>query len=163
MTDELSKFVLVGARFNRIVINEEKIGPLATELKVSVERKGPFLSPHKSGDREVIEVAVRVLISASEGTENIVDIECTAGFLGVEPSNDGDIELFQLEIAEVGRGVYWVLRSRLQTLFATTRLHGAALPWDMDKLPFVGSDEVSRKTPKAKKAKGARPTSRQGR
>lgn len=150
MADGLYRFQLVGARFTRIVVDESRIAPDNESFAVSIQRLGPELTEHRSNDRQVIEVGMRLLIQAPENDAPVVDAECRAGFIAATASLDSDLAAFNECIDFYSRATYWILRSRVQTLFATTRLQGAQLPWDTEAFPKVAAAKrrAPRRSPK---------------
>lgn len=156
MNEDLSKFILAGARFNRVIIDEANIGdPGIGELEVKINRGIIGISPHQLDGRPVIEILVQVKITATDQAIPIVDIECTAGFVGGQPSFDGDLEEFKDCRDYYARAVYWIIRSRLQTLAATTRLQLAGLPWDIEPDTAANTEMTAKKSMVKKSAKHA--------
>lgn len=152
MADGLSRFLLVGARFTRIIVDESRIAPDNESFAVNVQRIGPELTEHRSQDRKVIEVGMRLLIQAPDSSAPIVDAECRAGFVAASDDLDGDVDAFNECIDFYARATYWILRSRVQTLFATTRLQGAQLPWDTEAFPAAVAPtrrKAARRAPRA--------------
>lgn len=159
-SEHLELFQLVGARFNRIVVDESRIES-SKELTfgATVLRREPRVSEHRSQDRVVIEIGVRLVVGPPGDEAPVVDIECTAGFISVTEVADGDLQAFQECIDVYSRGLYWILRSRTQTLFAATRLHGAHLPWDVGAFDDEAEAPTLRKKGRVKRSsRPAEPT-----
>lgn len=132
MSADVSKFMLAGARFNKLIVDESSLGdPDNGELEVRVSRVVEGISSHQLEDRPVIEIMVGIVIVATDQSQPLVDIKCTAGFVGVDPTYDGNLDEFEQCRDYYARAVYWIIRSRLQTLAATTRLQLSGLPWDI--------------------------------
>lgn len=155
MNSHLHKFHLVGIRFNKLIVDEvsESLAQ-KQDLHVQIERSKAVVSKHKYGERPVIELKVglssRMPDDAKDAAkEQVFHVECTAGFVGAKESLDGDLDAFAECEEMFARATYWVLRERLDSVFAVTILRSAgAMPWDM--VPS-GSAESAKKTAPAKK------------
>lgn len=158
MTEDLNRFALVGARFNKLLIDESALRNSEVELTVQVQRKEPVISEHRYGDRLVIEFVVRAKIVVPDNEDAVVDIECTGGFVPVDEALDGDLESFKQHSDFYGRALYWVLRSRLQTLLATTRFQWTPLAWDIvdPSVQTENSKEAATKSKKVVKSKNVK-------
>lgn len=156
----LLHFQLVGVRFSKLIVDEGATPLLGgQELTVQIMRSVPELSPHRYSDRPVIELKVGVVATAeSKGAEQTLDkvfhIECTAGFVGSAPDFDGDLDAFKECIEPYARAIYWMLRERLDSVFAVTSMRGTSLPWDINPREMSPADSkvtVSKKRASAKK------------
>lgn len=138
-------FLMVGARFSRIAVDERKVGGAegSYEIAVSIEGRDPTISAHTFGDRPVIEQVVSAS-AVVKGEEEVPDashvffIECTAGFVGTEETFDGDLSLFKAAEAQFARALYWLVRERIQSVFSVTMLRThRQLPWDLLEHQFA--------------------------
>lgn len=134
MSESAYQFVLVGTRFTRLLVDESSIGaPEEGEFEARINRRIPVVSEHKYNERPVIEVAVSIEIKDTSNDKVIVHIECTGGFIGASTDLDGNLDAFKECREFFARALFWIVRSRLQTLSASTRINTAPLPWDYDK------------------------------
>lgn len=132
-------FLMVGARFSRITVDERKVSGTAGkyEIAVSIEGHEPTLSSHTYGDRPVIEqvVSASAVVKGDEQSPDaphVFYVECTAGFVGVEKASDGNLALFKAAEAQFARALYWLVRERIQSVFSVTMLRAhRQLPWDL--------------------------------
>lgn len=155
MSDLAFQFLLIGTRFSKLIIDETQLGEVDDgELEASVKRRMIGRSEHMFGERPVIEIVVGVLIKDTSNDQTIVDVECTGGFVGATPDLDGDIDKFKACREELSRGLYWIVRSRLQTLAATTLVHVAPLPWDFSSSEELDEASDEKSTDAAKKRPG---------
>lgn len=135
-------FVLVGARFAKISVDESKVlvGD-DVKLSVTVECHAPEISPHKYKGRPVIEHVVSAYSVVDDElseieTEHVFHVKCVAGFVGVDESHDGDLAFFKKAEATFARAIFWLVRERVQSVFSVTMLRSQdTLPWDL-----VGQD-----------------------
>lgn len=129
------RFELVGARFSKLIVDEASASP-GQELNVEITRSEPEISKQQYGDRPVIEIKVGVvgkplLENDPSLTERAFHVECVAGFVGHDPVDDGNLEGFAASMVFYQRSVYWLLRERLDSVFAVTSMRGIHLPWDV--------------------------------
>lgn len=162
----MERFQLVGARFSKILIDENSAeADPAQELTIQIGRSGPAISKHMYGERKVIEI--RVHVSGVSGTKarlkkgavptatDVFTIELTAGFVGSTRDSDGDMEAFREVAEQYYRSAYWMLRERIDSVFAVTVLRGAHLPWDIlsrgSDSPSEENASTKRRSTRAKK------------
>lgn len=154
-------FMMVGARFSRIQIDETAFFSAAAEgYNMAIGVHAPKVSDQKFGDRSVIEVTVaaRVVPEAEDADAKLASemllLECVAGFVGDATEYDGDLERFAALSSFYSRAVYWMLRERLQSILSVTLFrHGDDLPWDLDRSTIAG---IERLPSKAKKKQSKR-------
>lgn len=160
LISSFDRFMLVGARFSRITVDETEFtkGKANVELVVSIEGPDAAISKHTYNKRPVIELVVRAhaLVKGSSETpdsDDVFRIECTAGFVAVDPKDDGDLDLFKTAEPQFARAVYWLVRERIQSVFSVTMLRAQTkLPWDTIEGPWKRGTESSAQTPVKKKA-----------
>lgn len=155
-------FLMVGARFSRLTVDERKISGTEGEheIAVSIEGRDPTISSHRYADRPVIEQVVSasaVVKGDDDGADgaHLFFIECTAGFVGTEEKFDGDLKLFKAAEAQFARALYWLVRERIQSVFSVTMLRAhRQLPWDLleKQVPAPSHDKPTVKKVAAKKA-----------
>jgi hypothetical protein len=159
-------FLMVGARFSRITVDERKVSgdEGEYELKVSIEGHEPEVSKHTYAGRSVIEQVVSasaIVKGEGEGPDApyVFFVECTAGFVGIEEKFDGDLAVFKEAETHFARALYWLVRERIQSVFSVTMLRThRKLPWDLlaeqvgaQQKSKVAAKKVARKRPVAKK------------
>jgi hypothetical protein len=156
--DRLWDFQLVGARFSKISVDESVIGD-AESYSIKVNSTPPVVSKHKYGERPVIELTIGIAATPSaakqaDALSHVFIVECTAGFVGKDPAADGDLSRFKTCLELFSRSVYWMLRERLDSIFAITTLRSVnAIPWDMMREQDV--KQIERHTRATKKKKSA--------
>jgi hypothetical protein len=132
-------FLMVGARFSRITVDERKVSGDESdyELAVTIEGRDPVVSKHTYAGRPVIEQVVSasaIVKGDAEGpdTPHVFFVECTAGFVGRNESFDGNLAVFKEAEAHFSRALYWLVRERIQSVFSVTMLRAhRKLPWDL--------------------------------
>lgn len=137
MASSSAKFNLIGVRFNKIHVDEATARiDGKSELAVRIVRSAPFVSRHRFGERDVIELRVGIVATHStkddSPTPEVFRVECTGGFVGSAQEDDGKVKEFAGAADELTRALYWVLRGRLDSVFAVTALRSIALPWDLE-------------------------------
>lgn len=161
LLDELLRFVLVGARFSKISIDESAMVDDAKQYAVTFTGTNPVVSKHDYAGRPVIELVVG--LSATHVDKNdaehdgvVFGVECTAGFVGAEEALDGNLEEFNKYKEHFGRSIYWMLRERMDSIFAVTMMRTAkTLPWDLPTISQVAVGERSKKRSSPKKKRVA--------
>ena len=153
------RFELVGARFSKLIVDETSAIP-GQELNVEITRSEPQISKQQYGDRPVIEIKVGVvgkplLDNDPSLAERVFHVECVAGFVGQDPQDDANLDAFSASMVFYQRNVYWLLRERLDSVFAVTSMRGIYLPWDVSasgfyESPGKGSQTKQRRTKPAK-------------
>lgn len=149
-------FMMVGARFSRIQIDETAFFSTATEgYNMAIGVHAPKVSDHQFGDRSVIEITVAARVvpedesAGAKLASEVLLLECVAGFVGDHAEYDGDLERFAPLSSFYSRAVYWMLRERLQSILSVTLFrHGEDLPWDLDRETIVGIERLPSKAKK---------------
>jgi hypothetical protein len=159
MNTNSSEFNLVGARFSKIVVDERAIySEEGKDLSIEITRSKPEVSKHKYGERSVIELRVSAVATMSPAPgdialDHVFNLECTGGFVSEDSSKDGDLAAFSPFVEQFSRSLYWVLRERLDSVFAITTLRGFGMPWDLtpqeaqDRQQVVGPPPAGTKAP----------------
>lgn len=160
------RFELVGARFSKLIVDEASGISAGDHLKVEIARSEPELSRQQYGDRPVIEIKVGVVGKPNRDddtslTERVFHVECVAGFVGSDPKDDANMDAFAASMVFYQRAVYWLLRERLDSVFAVTAMRGVHLPWDVSPdEKKTGSPKFSRTKPKSAASKSSKGTPR---
>jgi len=149
-------FTMVGARFSRIQIDETAFFNAPTDgFSMAIGVHLPKVSDQKFGDRSVIEVTVTARVVPDDQAADVklanemLLLECVAGFVGDRTQYDGDLERFAALSPFYCRSVYWMLRERLQSILSVTLFrHGEDLPWDLDKETIEGLERIPSKPSK---------------
>jgi len=131
----LYSFRLVGARYSKLMVDEQPELRNGTELDVEITRENAKVSDSKYGERPVIEIKVGMVSSLTDDsnspTRKVFHVEITAGFVGRSEELDGDLAQFNNFADYYFRGAYWMLRERMDSVFAVTSIRGMNLPWDI--------------------------------
>lgn len=133
------QFRLIGARVSQFELNEEKllqVGLGKVTFSVATSVSDPHVSEHKYSGRDVIELSSIISLSLArpegEVDQDFFMLRCTAGFVGIDEDIDGNIDEFNKLIDFYSRGVYWLTRSRLDSVLSVTLVKSiGSLPWDM--------------------------------
>ncbi len=133
-------FMLVGARFSRIIIDEHALFSAETdEFSMEIRVQKAKISDQTFGDRTVIELVVGARAVGVSGDEHpaladdVFVLECVGGFVGSDPAYDGDLKQFDASAPFFRRALYWMLRERMQSIASVTLLRQTDdLPWDLD-------------------------------
>lgn len=158
----LYSFRLVGARYSKLMVDEQPELHNGTELEVEITQEKAKISDSKYGERPVIEIKVGMVSSLTDDPNSparkVFHVEITAGFVGLSEEHDGDLALFSSCADYYFRGAYWMLRERMDSVFAVTSIRGMNLPWDIVPTQLKPEDkrEVAKKTARKapQKAKG---------
>lgn len=161
--DAFESFKMVGARFSRISVDERQVESGTGDeigFDVNIECRHPALSTHTFRGRPVIELVVAAHASVTDEEPadpgELFYVECTAGFVGVEEKNDGNLELFADAQRAFSRAIFWLVRERIQSVFAVTMLRShKKLPWDlfMEPSPSESTVEARGRVKKVSSAK----------
>ena len=151
----VTDFILVGARFSKILIDEDCLLDGKSEYNVTIEGGAPTVSSHKYDERPVIELKVSMSAKSEDAVKlnNVFRVECTAGFVSRDGAHDGDLEMFGASKDFFMRAVYWMLRERVDSIFAVTMLRTAQpIPWDLvTSLPEVIDTDNRPKSTRSRK------------
>jgi len=137
MARDVDDFVLVGARFGKVIFDEQNLNTKRLEIMV---RKGePAISQHKYGDRSVIELSMTIIATQhlpatkqlAKVPKEILEVGITAGFVSKQGDLDGDIAAFSEVKEGYFRYIYWMLRERLTSIFSVTSLRVMNVPWEL--------------------------------
>lgn len=137
MNTSTPAFKLVGVRFSKIVVDERAIAfEGGKDLRVVIMRSKPKVSDHKLAEKSVIEMSVSVVAAMHEAPlevalDQVFHLECTAGFIPDDMVHDGNLDAFSGSVDQFARSLYWVVRERLDSVFAITTLRGIQMPWDL--------------------------------
>lgn len=169
MHAELDRFVLVGARFSKLSVDERASLPApGQQYKVTVTRVEPAIAKETYVGRAVIEIRVGLTARHIRDSnpdkpmfpgkaKNVLEVEITAGFVGRQEQLDGNLEEFGTSPEGFYRFTYWMLRERLTSVFALTILRGTQLPWDvldLVKVPLAAERAAaSKRTPEGAPAR----------
>ncbi|OGT58902.1 MAG: hypothetical protein A3E01_05885 [Gammaproteobacteria bacterium RIFCSPHIGHO2_12_FULL_63_22] len=158
MTTDLLAFRLINARISKLVVDERAGGVLVVgkELDVVISRSLPEVSVHPWGTRPVIELRVSASATLSgTGERTMLDkvfhVECTGAFVSAGGKSDGKLDAFQPMVEAFSRSLYWILRERLDSVFAVTALRSANLPWDLPEIGHRLADTGPQPPPAATK------------
>lgn len=166
MSVSLKQFELVGYRFRNLTIDETLFDSDSGTVKIAVAVASgePQLSAQKMKGRPVIELSISVGVnlvdesaeaSTSAKQAQFIKAECTAGFVGTDLKDDGQISLFGECKDQVARSMYWLVRQRIVSLLTMTKFRAVQLPWDV-----VGSDAKPSTNPRTKSVRRSAKTTK---
>lgn len=146
----MEKYYLIGSRLADMHLDESvllaefdtspDVG--AVEAVVKVEAVPPELSGQKFDDRDVIEIGIVVRMTFSErksspkkktsATREGFRMTFFAGFLAHDEKNDGNIEVFQVDVPQYQRMLYWMKRDYILQVLSQSLYRSAVFPHDIE-------------------------------
>ncbi|MEV8518545.1 hypothetical protein ABZR86_01970 [Dyella marensis] len=137
-----NRFRLVGHRFQSISLDESIIRAALKkaggeiDLTVSIGYSNAGLSDDTFNERPVVELAQRVRVqlprpTSDEGEHSeVAVISYVAGFVGREKDDDGNLDIFNEDIYDYRRLLFWATRPSAQLILSLSMLRDVVLPWD---------------------------------
>jgi hypothetical protein len=167
----MEKFYLIGSRLAEMHLDESVLlgqfdaspGDESVEAVVKVDAVPPEISEQKAENRSVIEIGIVVRMTFSEPssaarkktslTREGFRLKFFAGFLAHDKKNDGNVEMFQADVPQYQRMLYWMKRDYILQVLSQSLYRSAAFPHDLEDDSAVEESKPPkrhRKTPAAR-------------